>query len=85
MKVGQTSCTEPLSVKEVAQLLYDRLASVDDEELHEVLHDFLVRANDSDQADASSRAPDASAARGQPIRTPPSDRGSVAETAEQTT
>jgi len=50
MKVRQTSPSDLLADEELVPRFNDLLASVDDEELFEIFHDFMVPANDSDQA-----------------------------------
>jgi hypothetical protein len=54
MKVRQTSTSDLLAHEKLVPRFYDLLASVDDEELREVFHDFMVPSNDSDQAIVSA-------------------------------
>jgi hypothetical protein len=70
MKVRQISLSDLLAdEKKLVPWFYDLLASVDDEELHEIFHDFMVPANDSDQTPGSSTP------RGLPRKTPSRRRG----------
>ena len=53
---------------------YELLASVDDEELREIFHDFMVPAEDSDQATVSEHTSGSAALQGLPTKTPPRGR-----------
>ena len=75
MKVRQTSPSDLLAVEQLLPRFYELLASVDDEEFFEVFHDFMVPANDSDQALVSDQTPGSSTPRGVPRKTPPRGRG----------
>ena len=75
MKVRQTSPSDLLAHRELVPRFYELLASVDDEELLKILHDFMVPANDSYQANVSDRASGSSMPRGLPTKTPPRGLG----------
>ena len=75
MKVRQTSPSDLLADEELVPRFYELLASVDDEELFEIFHDFMVPANDSDQALVSDQTPGSSTPRGVPRKAPPGGRG----------
>jgi hypothetical protein len=75
MKIRQTSPFDLLADEESVSRFHNLLASVDEEELFEVFHDFMVPADDSDPAIESDETLSTSIPGGLSTNTPPRGRG----------
>jgi hypothetical protein len=72
---GNRPVLDVLADEGLVQRFHNLLASVDNEELREVFHDFMVPANDSDQVLMLEHRLGPSIPRALATRTPPRGRG----------